>query len=103
MLTKLTTNQNNTLTFTIHFSSGGTDTNITGATVLVTVYNGDTVVQTATVTSHTTPLEGLTTVSFTKEQTSTWAATLLGYEVQLTLSAGGRYTDNGLIEVIKDR
>lgn len=104
MANKLTTRQNNTLSFTItHTDSNGDAINITGATVVVTVYNGSTVVETETITSHTSPSTGVTTCTFTYSETALWPVALLGYEVQTTLASGSRYSMTDVIEVIQDR
>ena len=103
-LGKLTTKQNNTLSMTITVTdSAGTAINLTGATVVVKVYNGNTLVETETITSHTTPLSGITTCTFTAAETALWPVILLGYEIQATLASGSIYSDDGTIEVIKDR
>lgn len=103
-LAKQTTRQNNTLSFTITVTdSAGTAINLTGATVVVTVYNETTTVETETITSHTTPLSGITTCTFTAAETTLWPVILLGYEVQVTLASGSVYSDTGNIECIKDR
>lgn len=103
-LEKLTTKQNNTLTITITVTdSTGAAINLTGATVVVKVYNGSTIVETETITSHTTPVSGITTCTFTAAETALWPINVLGYEVQATLASGAIYSDDGVIEVIKDR
>lgn len=103
-LTKLTTYQNNTLSFTALLQdSAGTAINITGATLIVTVYNGNTIVETETITNHTTPLSGISTCTFTYSETALWPVTLLGYELQWTLASGTRYSFSGDLEVIKDK
>ncbi len=103
-LTKLTTRQNNTMSFTIAFTDNtGTAINITGATVVVTLYLGNSTITSKTITSHTTPAGGVTTCSFSNSETATLPINLLGYEVQLTLVSGSVYSDTGIIEVIKDR
>lgn len=103
-LEKQTTRQNNTFSMTITVTdSAGAAVDLTGATVIVTVYNGNTTVLTKTITSHTTPLSGITTCTFTAAQTALWPVILLGYEVQATLASGSIYSDTGIIECIKDR
>lgn len=103
-LTKLTTRQNNTTSFTIAFTdSSGTAINITGATVVITLYLGNTTLTSKTITSHTTPAGGITTCTFSNTETATLPINLLGYEVQLTLASSSVYSDTGIMEVIKDR
>lgn len=103
-LAKLTTKQNNTLSFTITVTdSAGTAVNLTGATVVVKVYNGNTVIETETITTHTSPSTGVTTCTFTNTETAAWPVILLGYEVQATLASGSVYSDDGILECIKDR
>ena len=104
MANKLTTFQNNTLSFTItHTDSAGTAINITGATVVVKVYNGSTLIETKTITTHTTPLSGITTVTFTAAETALWPINLLLYEVQTTLASASIYSMTDVLEVKKDR
>lgn len=103
-LTKLTTSQGETLSFTITVKdSAGAAVNITGSTVVVKVYNGDTTIETETITSHTTPASGVTTCTFTAAETALWAVNLLGYEVQITLASGSVYKSTGVLECKKDR
>ena len=103
-LTKLTTRQNNTTSFTIAFTdSSAAPVNITGATVVVTLYLGNTTLVSKTITSHTTPAGGITTCTFSNTETAVLPINLLGYEVQLILASGSIYSDTGIMEVIKDR
>lgn len=103
MANKLETHQNNTLSFTItHTDSGGTAINITGATVVVKVYNGSVLVITKTITSHNDPTAGQTTCTFSNTETALFPVNLLKYEVQTTLASSSVYSMTGDLEVIQD-
>lgn len=103
MANKLTVTQGNTLEFTITITdSTGTAVDITGATVVIKIYNGSTIVETYTTTSHTTPASGITSGVFTAAQTADWPVTLLGYEIQATLSNAKVYSMTDLCECKKD-
>lgn len=104
MSNKITITQGNTLdaTITINKASGGV-ANLTGATIVVTVKNGNVTIETTTITSHTTPLSGISSFGFTKLQTALWPNTLLTYEVDVTLSNTKKFTAlQDYIEVKKD-
>jgi hypothetical protein len=103
MANKLTVTQGNTLEFTITVTdSTGTAVDLTGATLVVKVYNNSTIVETYTTTSHTTPLSGISSGVFTAAQTADWPVTLMGYEIQATLSNGKVYSMTDYLEVKKD-
>lgn len=104
MLTKLTTKQNNTLTFTSALKdSNGVGINITGATLIVKIINGSTVVITKNITSHTTPLSGITTCYFSPAETALFPIGIMGYELQWALSNGDIYSFDGNIEIKEDK
>lgn len=103
MANKLTTTQGNTLEFTITVTdSTGAAVNLTGATVTVTVYNGTTTVETYTTTTHSSPTTGVTSAVFTAAQTADWPITLLGYEIQASLSNAKVYSMTDFIECKKN-
>lgn len=103
MADKLITTQGDTLDFTITVTdSASVAVNITDATLVCKVYNCGTVLTTKTVTSHTTPISGITTISFSTVDTAAWPIGLLKYELRLTTAASKVYTDTGILEVKKD-
>lgn len=103
MSNKLTTTQGNTLEFTVTVTdSTGAAVDLTGATAVTKVYNGSTIVETYTTTSHTSPLTGVTSVVFTAAQTADWPIVLLGYEIQITLSNLKVYSMTDYLECKKN-
>lgn len=101
MANRITLIQGNTLdnTFTC-LDSDGNAVDLTGATVVMNVYNESSLIETKSVTSHTDPTNGITVISFTSANTSDWPLTLLDYEIEVTLSSGKIFTAiNDYIEV----
>jgi hypothetical protein len=78
--------------------------NLTGLTVSLTIYNGETEILQIDNTSHTTPASGITTFSITKTQTAAWPApSLLMYEIEVVYADGAKFTGTrNYIEVIED-
>ncbi len=76
---------------------------LTGATVTMTIVdrNGDDLHE-EVVTSHTTPLSGITTITISKTDTAAFAIGAYDYDIQIDLSSGTRNTITGTIEVASD-
>lgn len=105
MANKFTVYQGNTtvLRFTIT-DQDGTAVNLTGHQVILTIYNGTTLVYTDTNSSHTTAASGITTFTIPKTDTDDWAApNVFVSEIEVLYSDGARFTaSRDVIEVIKD-
>lgn len=100
MSNRIQINQGNTLDIDWTCTdSAGAVVDLTGATVVMKVYNESTLVETKSVTSHTNPTAGETVISFTAAQTNDWPLNLLDYEIEVTLSDGKVFT--GLTEYIE--
>lgn len=79
----------------------GTVVDITGATVVFTIIDRTgTQIDQATVTSHDSPLSGLTTIAFTDGETSTWPVGYFETLLRVTLSSGLIYAEKGDIKVV---
>lgn len=83
----------------------GSAVNLTGATVKFSIddRNGTQVAQ-QSVTSHTTPASGITTVTIAAATTANWTTGGYLYAVQVTLSTAEVFTaQRGVIEVLEKR
>lgn len=100
MANRIQINQGNTLDIKWTCTdSDGSVVDLTGATVVMKVYNESTLVESKTVTSHSDPTAGETIISFTAAQTNDWPLNLLDYEIEVTLADGKVFT--GLTEYIQ--
>lgn len=105
MSNRLTIYQGNTFPIVATVTNeAGTAVDLTGLTVSLTIYNGDTEILQVDNTSHTTPASGITTFAVTKAQTLLFPAPcLLMYEVEVTYVDGSKFTGTrDFIEVVAD-